>query len=58
MEMDKNGLLKRNFDRPPIKDTVTVPNGGYTIVRFYADNPGIWLFHCMWYKYKYVELIP
>jgi len=27
-EMDKMGLLERNFDRPPIKDTVTVPVGG------------------------------
>lgn len=29
-----------------MKDTVTVPDGGYTIVRFVADNPGYWLFHC------------
>ncbi len=27
-QMDQNGLLKRNFDRPPLKDTVTVPVGG------------------------------
>jgi L-ascorbate oxidase len=45
-EMDQMGLLKRNFDRPPIKDTVTIPAGGYTIIRFIADNPGIWFFHC------------
>jgi L-ascorbate oxidase len=45
-EMDRMGLLKRNFDRPPIKDTVTVPAGGYTIIRFVADNPGAWFFHC------------
>lgn len=23
-----------------------MPDGGYTIVRFVADNPGYWLFHC------------
>lgn len=45
-EMDKQGLLKRNFDRPPLKDTVTVPVGGYTIIRFLTNNPGTWLFHC------------
>ncbi len=44
--MHENGLLKRNLNKPIIKDTVTVPVGGYTIIRFVADNPGIWLFHC------------
>ena len=44
--MDEMGELKRNLDRPPIKDTVTVPVGGYTILRFPADNPGVWMFHC------------
>ena len=44
--MDGKGLLKRNFNRPPLKDTVTVPVGGYTIIRFYANNPGTWMFHC------------
>ena len=28
------------------KDTVSVPRRGYVIVRFLADNPGIWMFHC------------
>lgn len=45
-EMDRLGQLKRNFNRPPLKDTVTVPDGGYTIIRFKADNPGYWLMHC------------
>jgi len=26
--MDNDGLIKRNFDKPVIKDTVTVPVGG------------------------------
>lgn len=38
--------MTRNLKDPPFKDTVTVPDGGYTIVRFKADNPGYWLFHC------------
>ncbi|XP_069937854.1 uncharacterized protein [Cherax quadricarinatus] len=46
IEMDKNGELKRNFDHPVYKDTVTLPDGGYTVVRFHASNPGYWLLHC------------
>ncbi|KAL5012009.1 hypothetical protein ScPMuIL_010560 [Solemya velum] len=38
--------LPRNLNYPVGKDTVTIPNGGYTILRFYADNPGFWFFHC------------
>ncbi|CAG9122108.1 unnamed protein product [Plutella xylostella] len=43
---DAAGLLKRNLIDAPLKDTVTIPDGGYTVVRFKADNPGYWLFHC------------
>ncbi|XP_053377652.1 uncharacterized protein LOC123528865 isoform X2 [Mercenaria mercenaria] len=32
--------------RPPQKDTVIVPAGGYVVIRFRTDNPGIWTFHC------------
>ena len=28
------------------KDTLTVPYGGYIVVRFIVDNPGFWLLHC------------
>ena len=28
------------------KDSVGVVNGGYAIIRFIADNPGWWFFHC------------
>ncbi|XP_053980315.1 uncharacterized protein LOC128877215 [Hylaeus volcanicus] len=45
-KLDKEGLIRRNLDHAPLKDTVTVPDGGYTIVRFHANNPGYWLFHC------------
>ena len=40
IKLDQQGLIQRNFDHAPIKDTVTVPDGGYTIIRFHADNPG------------------
>ncbi|XP_050537356.1 uncharacterized protein LOC126903292 [Daktulosphaira vitifoliae] len=45
-QMDREGKIKRNLLTAPLKDTVTVPDGGFTIVRFIADNPGYWLFHC------------
>ncbi|KAJ1521928.1 hypothetical protein ONE63_002262 [Megalurothrips usitatus] len=44
--MDAEGRLPRNLYDPPTKDTVTVPDGGYTVLRVHADNPGYWLFHC------------
>jgi iron transport multicopper oxidase len=31
---------------PMQRDTIAVPGGGYAIIRFVADNPGVWLFHC------------
>ena len=29
-----------NLINPPVKDTITVPPGGYVVIRFKADNPG------------------
>ena len=46
MEMDEAGKIRRNLEDPPLKDTVTVPDAGFTVLRFHADNPGFWLFHC------------
>ncbi len=37
--LNNEGMLPRNLDRPPFVD---IPSGGYTIIRFNADNPGIW----------------
>jgi L-ascorbate oxidase len=39
-KMDLNGQIRRNLKDAPLKDTVTVPDGGYTIIRFKATNPG------------------
>ena len=44
--MDSKGFLKRNFNNPVFKDTQPIPTGGYVVLRFIADNPGFWLFHC------------
>lgn len=35
-----------NLHNPVRKDTVIVPYGGYTIIRFWATNPGVWFMHC------------
>lgn len=38
--------LDLNLANPLLKDTVAVPRRGFVILRFWADNPGIWMFHC------------
>ncbi|KAJ5131343.1 CAZyme family AA1 [Penicillium bovifimosum] len=32
--------------RVALRDTVNIPSRGYAVLRFRADNPGVWLFHC------------
>nr|KAG5686599.1 hypothetical protein BaRGS_019497 [Batillaria attramentaria] len=44
--MDSRGEVERKLSKAPLKDTVVIPNGGYTIFRFIANNPGVWFFHC------------
>ncbi|KAH3864587.1 uncharacterized protein LOC127856351 [Dreissena polymorpha] len=34
------------MDHAVWKDTVTVPAGGYAVIRFKADNHGLWMVHC------------
>lgn len=42
-ELDRMGLIERKLSKAPVKDTVTVPDGGYTILRFHANNPGTFI---------------
>ncbi|CAG8466554.1 10481_t:CDS:2, partial [Cetraspora pellucida] len=37
---------KLNTKDPIQRDTVTVPANGWTVLRFVANNPGVWGFHC------------
>ncbi|CAM8980430.1 unnamed protein product [Rhodiola kirilowii] len=37
---------KYNLVDPPERNTVSVPTGGWTAIRFRADNPGVWFMHC------------
>ena len=39
--MDANGEIHRNLDRTPQKDTLVVPSGGFAVLRFHANNPGM-----------------
>ncbi|XP_069688169.1 uncharacterized protein [Periplaneta americana] len=47
---DINGLLRTKrlpFPKYPVlKDTVAIPALGYAVLRFIANNPGFWFFHC------------
>ena len=37
-------VIKR--DNPPRRDVALLPAGGYMIIAFKIDNPGVWLMHC------------
>lgn len=44
---DANEDPKRfNLVDPPERNTVGVPTGGWSAIRFRADNPGVWFMHC------------
>lgn len=40
LDLDRKGLLNRQYNLPPHKDTIAVPNNGYVVIRLKADNPG------------------
>ncbi|KAL4433040.1 hypothetical protein ABPG77_006467 [Micractinium sp. CCAP 211/92] len=42
-----------NTVNPPLRDTATLPQSGWVVLRFKADNPGVWIFHChlLWHQY-------
>ncbi|QCE01522.1 L-ascorbate oxidase [Vigna unguiculata] len=37
---------KLNLRNPPLRNTVVVFPYGWSALRFRADNPGVWAFHC------------
>ena len=41
-----NNIPELQLKYPPEKDTIIVPTGGYVVIRFKANNPGAWFFHC------------
>ncbi|OAY83949.1 L-ascorbate oxidase [Ananas comosus] len=42
----KRDMAKFNLKNPPLRNTVVVFPYGWTAVRFVANNPGVWAFHC------------
>ncbi|KAL6003072.1 high-affinity glucose transporter [Asimina triloba] len=42
----KTDTTKFNLVDPPLRNTVAVPVNGWSVIRFVADNPGVWLMHC------------
>ncbi|CAG8581131.1 12168_t:CDS:2 [Acaulospora colombiana] len=38
--------LKYDFNNPVFRDTLTLKEQSLTAIRYYADNPGVWLIHC------------
>ena len=52
-ELDKSGAIVRNYDKPILKDTIMMPDGGYVVVRFKALNPGTILFSSNLAAYQY-----
>ncbi|WPG98512.1 laccase-2 [Acrodontium crateriforme] len=46
-----NSSIPLKTDNPPRRDVVNLPSdgrgqGGYLVLAFQADNPGVWLLHC------------
>ncbi|XP_062159764.1 putative laccase-9 [Alnus glutinosa] len=35
-----------NLKDPPEVNTIGVPKSGWAVIRFVADNPGVWFMHC------------
>ncbi|CAG5118317.1 unnamed protein product, partial [Candidula unifasciata] len=44
--MDRKGKIHRRTSKAPYKDTLAVHAQAVTIIRFRANNPGFWFFHC------------
>ncbi|KAH7867449.1 hypothetical protein Vadar_033564 [Vaccinium darrowii] len=41
-----NAPKQFNLVNPQIRNTIGVPVGGWAVIRFTANNPGVWLMHC------------
>lgn len=42
----KEDEKKFNLKNPPLRNTAVIFPYGWTALRFVADNPGVWAFHC------------
>ncbi|KAE8728892.1 Laccase-12 [Hibiscus syriacus] len=39
-------IVNFNLINPPYRNTIGVSVGGWAVIRFVADNPGVWFMHC------------
>eukprot|EP00475_Leptophrys_vorax_P012633 TRINITY_DN19031_c0_g1_i1.p1 TRINITY_DN19031_c0_g1~~TRINITY_DN19031_c0_g1_i1.p1 ORF type:complete len:612 (-),score=122.60 TRINITY_DN19031_c0_g1_i1:1169-3004(-) len=42
----RTGAVRLKTNNPVLRDTIRVPGQGYAVLRFVADNPGVWFMHC------------
>jgi FtsP/CotA-like multicopper oxidase with cupredoxin domain len=40
-----------NLRDPPLIDTFNVEGNSWLFLRFVADNPGVWIMHCVWVSF-------
>ncbi|OXC70368.1 hypothetical protein AYX13_00838 [Cryptococcus neoformans] len=45
-EDEGNGEIVEGQENPMRRDTITIPATGKVVLRWRADNPGAWFFHC------------
>ncbi|KAF3441447.1 hypothetical protein FNV43_RR15361 [Rhamnella rubrinervis] len=45
-KFSEKDVKKFNLKNPPLRNLAVVFSYGWTALRFVADNPGVWLFHC------------
>ncbi|CAL9728253.1 iron transport multicopper oxidase Fet5p [Monosporozyma unispora] len=43
---DENHPMMDFPEAPILRDTVILEPNGHVVIRFKADNPGVWMFHC------------
>ncbi|XP_072976237.1 laccase-7-like isoform X2 [Typha angustifolia] len=44
---DKSSAIKSyNLINPQVRNTIAVPVAGWAVIRFTANNPGVWMLHC------------
>ena len=41
-----HGADNMKLKNPIRRDVVIIPGEGFVVLKFRADNPGVWLFHC------------
>jgi laccase len=49
---DEASNVQMNLVDPPLRNTVVVPSGGWTVIRFVANNPGTYKNHTRNFVYR------